>query len=84
MRNTVSTKYIRDYIVTNYGELRHDPTKMVRAIRQTAKEYDLNKVSLFHYIIERTGDISGATSYGFDTRYGRAIRETFEFNYYNQ
>ena len=83
MSNTISKKYIVDYLVTNYGEMRHDADRMVIAVRLTAKRYGLDKKDLFHYIIERTDGISGATSYGFDTAYGREIRETFEYKYYN-
>jgi hypothetical protein len=79
--NTISVKYVSDYILENYGELRHDVSKMVKAIRSTSKEFSLNKKDLFHYIIEHRDTIPMTTSYGFDTRYGRAIRSTFEDNY---
>jgi hypothetical protein len=79
--NTISKKFITDYIIDNYGAMRHDADKMIRAIRATAKEYRLNKTDLFFYIIERRGDIPMSTSYGFDTAYGREIRGTFEHNY---
>ena len=81
--NTISKKYIIDYITSNYGPMKHDIYRMHNAIITTAKEYKLDKKSLFHYIIERTGTISGATSYGFDTAYGREIRKRFEYEYYN-
>jgi hypothetical protein len=64
--------------------MRHDLNKLVKAVRQTAKEYELNKKDLFHYIIERADTIPMSKSYGFDTGYGRAIRETFEYNYYSE
>jgi len=83
MRNTISKKYVIEYIVGQYGEMRHDPSKMVKALNETAKAYDLNKKDLFFYIIERADNIPMTTSYGFDTRYGRQIREDFEYNYYN-
>ena len=82
MKNTISKKYIVDYITENYGELRHDPDAMVKAIRETAKHYDLDKIALFHYIIEGAGGIPMTTSYGFDTRYGREIKYYFESKYY--
>jgi len=81
--NTISKNYIVNHIESNYGQMRHDADKMAKAIRQTAKEYELDKKALFHYIVERENTIPMATSYGFDTWYGRAIRETFEYNYYN-
>jgi hypothetical protein len=81
MKNTISKKYVVDYLVTNYGEMRHDADRMVKALRVTAKEFGLDIKDLFHYIIERASTISGATSYGFDTAYGREIRDTFSYNY---
>jgi hypothetical protein len=79
--NTISKKYVVDYLVSNYGEMRHDAERMVRALRVTAKQFNLDVKDLFHYIVERAQTISGATSYGFDTAYGREIRNTFSFNY---
>ena len=35
--NTISKKYVVDYLVSNYGEMRHDAERMVRALRVTAK-----------------------------------------------
>jgi hypothetical protein len=79
--NTISKKFITEYIIDNYGAMRHDADRMIRAIRATAEEFGLNKKDLFFYIIERRGNITGATSYGFDTAYGREIRATFENKY---
>lgn len=81
--NTISKKYIIDYITSNYGPMAHDIYRMYYAIISTSKVYKLNKKDLFHYIIERTSGISGTTSYGFDTAYGREIRATFEDHYHN-
>lgn len=83
VRNTISKKYVIDYIESNYGEMKQDSDKFVKALRDTANEFGLNKKDLFHYIIERKSTISGTQSYGFDTAYGREIRRTFESNYYN-
>lgn len=82
MSNTISKKYTVDYIVSNYGEMVHDPAAMTGAIRETAKVFDLNRKDLFHYIIERASTIAGTQSYGFDTEWGRAIRAYFETEYY--
>lgn len=82
MRNTISKKFIIDYITSNYGEMRHDIYRMYYAIIDTANEYKLNKKDLFFYIIEGRNTIPMATSYGFDTAYGREIRDTFSTNYY--
>ena len=68
-------------MVTNYGEMRHDAGRMVKALRVTAKQFNLDVKDLFHYIVERSNTIPMATSYGFDTAYGREIRNTFSNNY---
>jgi hypothetical protein len=81
--NTISKKYIIDYITSNYGAMNHDIYRMYYAILSTAKVYKLNKKDLFHYIIERTSSIPLTTSYGFDTAYGRDIRDRFEYEYHN-
>lgn len=84
MKDTISKKYIKDYIEKELGyELRHDLEAMTKAIRTTAKRFKVGRKNLFHYIIERTNTIPMTTSYGFDTAYGREIREVFEYNYYN-
>jgi hypothetical protein len=83
MKNTISEKYIVDYITKNYGQLTHDIKKLTFAVRKTSKQYNLNKVDLFHYMIERKNTINFTISYGYDTAYGREIRETFKYNYYN-
>lgn len=82
MRNTISKKFVTDYIVSTYGEMRQEPAKLVRALNETARMYGLNKKDLFFYIIERRATISMSTSYGFDTAYGREIRDAFSNNYY--
>lgn len=82
MRNTISKKFIIDYITSNYGAMKHDIYRMYYAIIDTANEYKLNKKDLFFYIIERRDTIPMTTSYGFDTAYGREIRDTFSTNYY--
>lgn len=81
MGNTISKKYIVDYINSNYGAMRHDANIMAKALRLTSKEFGLDIKDLFHYIVERASTISGATSYGFDTAFGREIRDTFSYNY---
>jgi len=81
-RNTISKKFILNYVTETYGNFRHDIDTFIDAIKKTSKEYSLNKKDLFYYIIERRGSITGTTSYGFDTAYGREIRATFEHYYY--
>lgn len=83
-RNTISKKFILTYITSSYGEMKHDLDKFTTAINKTARQYSLNKKDLFFYIIERQETIPMATSYGFDTAYGREIRETFSNHYYSK
>lgn len=82
---TITKKYIVDYITKEYGGLKpgHDAGKMAKAINKTAKDNKEKPVDLFFYIIERADTIPFATSYGFDTAYGRQLREEFESNYYS-
>jgi hypothetical protein len=81
--NTISKKYILDYITKNYGQMKQDLARYTLAINQTAKEFNLNKKDLFHYMIDRASTIPMSQSYGFDTGYGREIRNTFSDNYYS-
>lgn len=82
MKNTISIKYIVDYIEATYGPLRHNADHMAQAIRKTANKFKVNKVDLFHLIIETRGNIMGTTSYGFQTAYGRELVNDFQSNYY--
>ena len=81
MNNTISKKYIKDYITQNYGELRHDLNRMVKACRTTSKIYGYTPKQIFHFMIEQE-PLSGTHSYGFNTAYGREIREEFQTQYY--
>ena len=81
MKN-LTTNYIKKYIIETYGILRHDPIKLNKACKLTAKKYNFKPIDVFHFIIENK-DINGyLNSYGFNTSYGREIKSNFEFNYY--
>lgn len=82
MKNSISEKYIKDYILSNYGELRHCPKDLAYAIRKVGNESGLNKIDLFHYLIERKNTIPMAQSYGFDTAFGRELRERINYYYH--
>lgn len=79
----VTKKYIVAHITRNYGELRHDAMGMKKASIATAKEFGLSSYDVFHFMVDDT-PIPGAFthSYGFHTREGRYIRDTFT-NFYN-
>jgi hypothetical protein len=78
---TISRKYIVDYVTKTYGYLKFEPTQFTQSIRLVGNHFDVNKVDLFHFIIENNGAIPMTTSYGFQTAYGREIKETFSFVY---
>ncbi len=82
MKNLTEKGIVR-YIRANHGELRHNPLSLKIAAQKTAREYKLNAVDVFLFMIENR-PLCGTHSYGFHTRYGRSIRETFEFEYYNK
>lgn len=80
MSNTISQKYIKNYITEHYGEVRHNLRRMAKACRIVAKQYGYTPKQIFHFMIEEVS--LGAThSYGFHTAYGRQIRHDFEIEY---
>ena len=81
MSNTISQKYIRDYIIEQYGEVRHNLRRMAKACRIVAKIYGYTPKEIFHFMIEQK-PLTGTHSYGFNTAYGREIREEFEVQYH--
>lgn len=81
MSKTISQKYIKDYITENYGEIRHDLKRMAKACRIVAKIYGYTPKQIFHFMIEQVS-LGGTHSYGFNTAYGREIREEFNTQYY--
>lgn len=80
--NTISKKYIVNHLVSNYGEMRHNPDDFVRALRSTGRDLNLDKKDLFHFIIGEGCNIPMATSYGFHTAYGREIVDKFGIYYH--
>ena len=83
VRNTISAKYIREYLIETYGRVKQNPTKFSKALRSVGNEYKVNKKDLFHLIIENRDSIPMTISYGFQTRYGRELIESFKNQYYN-
>ena len=81
MSNTISQKYIKNYITEHYGEVRHNLRRMVKACKIVAKHYGFTPKEIFHFMIEQE-PLTGTHSYGFNTSYGREIREEFEVQYY--
>ena len=81
MSNTISQKYIKDYITEHYGEVRHNLKRMAKACRIVAKQYGYTPKQIFHFMIEQVS-LGGTHSYGFNTAHGRQIRHDFEIEYH--
>jgi hypothetical protein len=78
MKN-LSPVSIKNYLLNNYGEVRHNCYALAIASRKLAKNYPFSPVDVFHFIIENKPiqEFSGLQSYGFDTAAGRYFREEF-------
>ena len=79
----MNAKQIETYLLSNYGEIRHDAKRMAKALKETSKDYEINKKSLFHMIVENKPIDFFTHSYGFQTSYGREIVNTFKDYYFN-
>ena len=82
--NNITADKIENYIVENYGTMKHDKYAFADAINEVS--YDMDTVDpwdIFLLIIENK-PIEGlhTHSYGFQTRSGRGIIERFQSYYY--
>ena len=82
MKN-LTQNYIETYIVSNYGEMKHNKKAFVLACRKTAIAAQCKPMQIFHFIIENIDYNGFCNSYGFNTAYGRQLKNDFENNYYN-
>jgi len=81
MKN-LTTKSAKEYILNEYGYIKHDIKKLVKASRTTAKQYNCSPLEIFFFMIENEPIKNLYThSYGFNTAGGREIKETFKNNY---
>lgn len=79
----LTVKFAENYIYYNFGYLKHDIKKLVKASKQTAKQYNVSPLQMFLFMIEQKPINELYThSYNFNTSTGREVRETFK-NYYN-
>ena len=77
----MTSKDIQDYIEVDLGhDMRHDPEMLLEATQETASTFDLDEWKVLRFMIADE-PMLGTHSYGFHTRYGRAIRENFSFIY---
>lgn len=82
--NNITADEIENYIVENYGTMKHDKYAFADAINEVS--YDMDTVDpwdIFLLVIENKPINSVWThSYGFQTRNGRGIIKSFESYYY--
>ena len=78
----MTSKDIQDYIEVDLGkDMRHDPEMLLEATQETASTFGLDEWKVLRFMIADE-PMLGTHSYGFHTRYGRAIRENFSFIYH--
>ena len=78
----MTSKDIQDYIEVDLGhDMRHDPEMLLEATQETASTFDLDEWTVLRFMIADE-PMLGTHSYGFHTRYGRAISENFSFIYH--
>jgi len=79
----MTAKEMTAYLISNYGEARHNMNQMEYACGELANLHDITEEEIFLFIVENK-PISGmhTHSYGFNTANGRALKEQFT-NYYN-
>ena len=80
--NTLTVKSIDNYLTENYGGARHCVKTLKKTCDVIAKEYEHTPLDIFYLIIENQ-PLTGTHSYGFHTRYGRNIIDTFKNTYYS-
>ena len=77
----MTSKDIQDYIEIDLGQaMRHDPCMLLEATEETAHAFELDPYDVLRFMLANE-PLAGTHSYGFHTRYGRAIREHFSFIY---
>ena len=81
----MTAKEIKDYLINEYGECKHDAYAMAEAINFTREDMDYdNEWDLFLLLVENKPINSLMThSYGFHTANGRGILERIKSYYYD-
>lgn len=83
MNSKISVKFIKNYINENYGELRHDPKRLLKACKVVAKIYGYTPKQIFHFMIEDAPlDFTRSHSHGLDSDFSWEIRDEFQIQYY--
>ncbi len=79
---TIKINEIRQYFKDKNLKLRHDAKKLKYGFNRLAREEKIDPWDLFYLVIENK-PMTGTHSYGFHTRYGRHLIDTFSNYYYN-
>lgn len=83
LKNKLTEKKAHNYIIYNYGYLKHNVKALVKTCRQMAKKYNCTALDMFFLSIENKPINKLFThSYGFNTSQGRYIIEEFRHKYY--
>ena len=78
----MTSKDIQDYIEVDLGkDMRHDPEMLLEATQETASTFDLDEWKVLRFMLADE-PVMHSHSYGFHTRYGRAIADHFSFIYH--
>jgi len=79
--HSIDTDYIKGYIENELKcNIRHDLDTLLEAVQATSDAFDIDQEGLLKFMLANE-PMAGTHSYGFHTRYGRAIREHFSFIY---
>lgn len=82
--NNMKATEIKNYLIENYGECRHDHVKVSKALKGLAKKTSLQAWDLFHLVFENQPiDEAYTHSYGFHTAEGRYLINEFQSIYYS-
>lgn len=79
----LTQNYIENYCIENYGYFKHNKKAFNLACKKTAKLAQCKPIEIFHFIVENVDFNGFCNSYGFNTSYGRQIKNDFKNNYYN-
>ena len=78
----MTSKDIQEYIEVDLGkDMRHDPEMLLEATQETASTFDLDEWKVLRFMLADE-PVMHSHSYGFHTRYGRAIADHFSFIYH--
>jgi len=78
----MTSKDIQDYIEIDLGkDMRHDPEMLLEATQETASTFELDEWKVLRFMLADE-PVMHSHSYGFHTRYGRAISDHFSFIYH--